>query len=95
LGCEEAERALGERAKERRINSVELEHREEELGGDARPETLRERLGECVMERGAEGERQSIGGRGAFMDVGKAARLTCAHLARSGEALNRGFKHQD
>jgi hypothetical protein len=55
VGCDEAERAPGEREKEGRINSAELEHREEELGGDARPKRLHERQRECVMERDAEG----------------------------------------
>jgi hypothetical protein len=55
------------------------------VGEDARPERVREGQRVCVMERDAQGEWQSGGGRAVFMDVEKAARLTRGRLTRSGE----------
>jgi hypothetical protein len=44
-----AERVLGERAKERHMNSVKLEHRGGRVGGDVCPERLCARERACVI----------------------------------------------
>lgn len=76
VGCGEAEWGPSKRAKEGAHDSAE---------GDARPESVREEsVQESVRESVGKREEENRGGRGVFMDVEKAARLTRASLARSG-----------
>lgn len=85
VGHDEAEGALGEK-----LGRARAHGRGEGTGGDARPERVRERQSECVMERDVEGEGQRRRGRGEIYRRREAASFARREPDSIGQALNPG-----